>query len=76
MTRQIAAAAAARAARAGAESRSRTSGSSARAAGGNGALGLPLVRALAGLGPAAAPYADRLRALTSDREHWVRVEAA
>ncbi|MFF5533046.1 HEAT repeat domain-containing protein [Streptomyces cinerochromogenes] len=34
------------------------------------------LRRLAGLGPHAAPWADRLRALTADREPWVRVEAA
>ncbi|WP_327709732.1 HEAT repeat domain-containing protein [Streptomyces sp. NBC_00464] len=36
----------------------------------------PALRKLAGLGPHAAPYADRLRALTADTDPWTRVEAA
>ncbi|MET8773031.1 HEAT repeat domain-containing protein [Streptomyces sp. NPDC004658] len=41
-----------------------------------GPLAPPTLRRLADLGPHAAPWADRLRALTADREPWVRVEAA
>ncbi|MCX5341944.1 HEAT repeat domain-containing protein [Streptomyces atratus] len=36
----------------------------------------PALRKLAGLGSHAAPYADRLRALTADTDPWTRVEAA
>ncbi|MFJ6780324.1 HEAT repeat domain-containing protein [Streptomyces yangpuensis] len=36
----------------------------------------PALRKLADLGPHAAPYADRLRAMTADSDPWTRVEAA
>ncbi|MFF3863352.1 hypothetical protein [Streptomyces sp. NPDC002209] len=36
----------------------------------------PTLRKLASFGPHAAPYADRLRAMTSDTDPWTRVEAA
>ncbi|WBP85052.1 HEAT repeat domain-containing protein [Kitasatospora cathayae] len=36
----------------------------------------PALRRLADLGPYAAPYADRLRELTADPDHWTSVEAA
>ncbi|MER7668102.1 HEAT repeat domain-containing protein [Kitasatospora sp. NPDC096128] len=36
----------------------------------------PALRRLADLGPHAAPYADRLRELTADRDPWTAVEAA
>ncbi len=36
----------------------------------------PELRRLAGLGSHAAPHADRLRAMTSDIDPWIRVEAA
>lgn len=36
----------------------------------------PALRRLAALGPLAAPYADRLRAMTADADPWIRVEAA
>lgn len=36
----------------------------------------PALRRLADLGPHAAPYADRLRELTADRDPWTVVEAA
>ncbi|WP_031097181.1 HEAT repeat domain-containing protein [Streptomyces sp. NRRL S-15] len=34
------------------------------------------LRTLAGLGPHAARYADQLRTLTADADHWTRIEAA
>ncbi|MFD9596441.1 hypothetical protein ACFWA9_27370 [Kitasatospora sp. NPDC059973] len=41
-----------------------------------GGITRPSLRMLADLGPHAARYADRLRALASDNDPWTRVEAA
>lgn len=41
-----------------------------------GKIPRPSLRRLAGLGPHAAHYADRLRAMSSDQDLWTRVEAA
>ncbi|KPH99329.1 hypothetical protein OV450_5267 [Actinobacteria bacterium OV450] len=41
-----------------------------------GSIPRPVLRKLADLGPHAARFADRLRAMTTDTDPWTRVEAA